>query len=179
MISAPATGCCSSSIASKASAGGQLEQPSDVNNSKTTGTRTLAPPAGPAEFCECPLWQVSARIKASAEGRRCDRSFIRSTAPHVITYYVFWLSADEMLDCELGEKAASGCLTSVIKLTGYRWSSFAFGRSRRYCSLAWWPPSHRFCEHSVLPRRSRATPVLGRIDRLPSGLEHRLRRTRF
>src|SRR5258706_67204 len=42
MISAPGIGCCSSSLASKASAGGQLEQPSDVNNSQTTGTRTPA-----------------------------------------------------------------------------------------------------------------------------------------
>ncbi len=83
MISAPATGCCSASLASKASAGGQLEQPSDVNNSKTTGTRALALLAVPATFCEGPARQVAARLKASAEGRRCDRSFIRNTTPQV------------------------------------------------------------------------------------------------
>src|SRR4029077_5321809 len=95
MISAPATGCCSASLASNASAGGQLEQPSDVNNSKTTGTRTLALLAVLAAFCEDPAWHVIARVKASIEGRRCDGFFIRNAAPQVITYYVFWPSADE------------------------------------------------------------------------------------
>jgi hypothetical protein len=37
MISAPGTGCWSSSPESKASAGGQLEQPSEVNSSTITG----------------------------------------------------------------------------------------------------------------------------------------------
>src|SRR3954467_13732219 len=39
MISTPATGCSFASLLSTASAGGQLEQPSDVNSSTTTGTR--------------------------------------------------------------------------------------------------------------------------------------------
>src|SRR4029077_7293264 len=93
MISAPTTGCCSASLASNASAGGQLEQPSDVNNSKTTGTRTLAPVL--AAFCEGPAWQVIARIKARAGGKKWDGFFIRNATPQVITYYVFWPSADE------------------------------------------------------------------------------------
>src|SRR5713226_2143187 len=37
MISAPATGCVSASVRRSASAGGQLEQPSDVNSSTSTG----------------------------------------------------------------------------------------------------------------------------------------------
>src|ERR1700681_2092577 len=39
MISAPGMGCWSSRVASKASAGGQLEQPSEVKSSTTTGER--------------------------------------------------------------------------------------------------------------------------------------------
>ena len=39
MTSAPATGCVSSRRESSASAGGQLEHPSDVNSSTTTGAR--------------------------------------------------------------------------------------------------------------------------------------------
>src|SRR5580658_1559971 len=39
MRSAPTTGCFWSRISSKRSAGGQLEQPSDVKSSKSTGTR--------------------------------------------------------------------------------------------------------------------------------------------
>src|SRR5580658_4441732 len=41
MICAFATGCNWSILRSKASAGGQLEQPSEVNNSASTGTRAL------------------------------------------------------------------------------------------------------------------------------------------
>src|SRR3954453_21477801 len=38
MISTPGTGCSCASLLSSASAGGQLEQPSDVKSSTTTGT---------------------------------------------------------------------------------------------------------------------------------------------
>src|SRR5271154_2229584 len=39
MISAPATGCDASSFRNSSSAGGQLEQPSEVNSSTSTGER--------------------------------------------------------------------------------------------------------------------------------------------
>jgi hypothetical protein len=42
MISADATGCSATSRSSNASAGGQLEHPSDVNSSTTTGVRADA-----------------------------------------------------------------------------------------------------------------------------------------
>src|SRR5579859_8109178 len=42
MISTPATGCSLRSFVSNASAGGQLEHPSDVKSSTTTGTRAGA-----------------------------------------------------------------------------------------------------------------------------------------
>src|ERR1017187_3053309 len=51
MICAPATGCVLSSFISRASAGGQLEHPSEVNNSANTGTRGLGSAA----------WRAAAR----------------------------------------------------------------------------------------------------------------------
>ena len=45
MTCTPATGWCSTRSISTASAGGQLEQPSDVNNSTTTGTGSAGGPA--------------------------------------------------------------------------------------------------------------------------------------
>src|SRR5260370_31794462 len=94
MISAPATGCCSASLASRASAGGQLEQPSDVNNSKTTGTRTLALLPLLAVCWGAPAWHVAARIKARAGGRKCDRFFIRANSSthctlHILRFFTF------------------------------------------------------------------------------------------
>src|ERR1700730_13555569 len=79
MISAPVTGCCSSSLASKASAGGQLEQPSDVNSSRTTGT--LAPGLlALAALTACgdpdPDWQAAAKMRARTGGSKCDECFI-------------------------------------------------------------------------------------------------------
>src|SRR5712675_735187 len=66
MTSAPATGCCSATLASKASAGGQLEQPSDVNNSKTTGTRSAARLEAAGAVCVEPAWLIAARATARA-----------------------------------------------------------------------------------------------------------------
>src|SRR5690242_20564714 len=93
-------GCCSSSFASKESAGGQLEQPSEVNNSKTTGTRPLALLAVPAAFCVGPAWQVTARVKARAGGRKCDRFFIRANSSTHCTLHILRLFAfgGRMLD---------------------------------------------------------------------------------
>src|SRR5690242_8081199 len=93
MISAPGTGCCSASLASRASAGGQLEQPSEVNNSNTTGTRALAVPAA---FCAGPAWQVTAKVKARAVSRKWEGFFIRNATPEIIRYYVFWFFVDEI-----------------------------------------------------------------------------------
>src|ERR1700693_136001 len=42
MISVPATSCCACNFCSNASAGGQEEQPSEVNSSTTTGLRTAS-----------------------------------------------------------------------------------------------------------------------------------------
>src|SRR5215510_12348369 len=42
MISAPSTGCSATRRPSNLSAGGQLEQPSEVNSSTSTGTRSEA-----------------------------------------------------------------------------------------------------------------------------------------
>src|SRR5260370_2302269 len=47
MISAPATGCSCSSFISSASAGGQLEQPSEVNSSTSTGVFACPEPVCP------------------------------------------------------------------------------------------------------------------------------------
>jgi hypothetical protein len=49
MICVPLMGCASSNLASRASAGGQLEQPSEVNSSTITGMR--APVRIPAVSC--------------------------------------------------------------------------------------------------------------------------------
>src|SRR5258707_5143426 len=110
MISAPATGCCSSSFASRASAGGQLEQPSDVNNSRTTGTRTLALVAVPAALCGGPAWPRTARVKARADGRKCDGFFIRNAAPHSVSHYIlrFLAFGGRILDSEPSKMAVVG-----------------------------------------------------------------------
>src|SRR6266853_2216805 len=69
MTSAPATGCCSATLASKASAGGQLEQPSDVNNSKTTGTRSEVRFESAGVVCIELAWLIPARTTAKARIR--------------------------------------------------------------------------------------------------------------
>src|SRR5437899_8192480 len=46
MTCAPATGCVRASRLSRSSAGGQLEQPSDVNSSTSTGVRAVSSPLG-------------------------------------------------------------------------------------------------------------------------------------
>src|SRR5580765_4998207 len=80
MTSAPATGCCSATLASKASAGGQLEQPSDVNSSKMTGARSAVRFEAAGVVCVKPPWQIAAR--ATAKARTSDGtiefSFIKS-----------------------------------------------------------------------------------------------------
>src|ERR1051325_2613501 len=62
--------------ASRASAGGQLEQPSDVNSSTTTGTRgrlERAPPASPAGA-------EAARVGASDLLLLCPRMIVNAAA---------------------------------------------------------------------------------------------------
>src|SRR6266403_55343 len=107
MTSAPATGCCSAILASKASAGGQLEQPSDVNNSKTTGTRSAARFAVAGAVCVEPAWPIAARAaaKAKTSDGKIEFSFI-ATAPETSTYYVFLPPADQL--------AQSECFDSVL-----------------------------------------------------------------
>src|SRR5271154_4224694 len=60
MRSAPATGCFWSRISSKRSAGGQLEQPSDVKSSKSTGTR--AAPSSAAAQVKAPADKHNAAV---------------------------------------------------------------------------------------------------------------------
>src|SRR6266853_32558 len=69
MTSAPATGCCSATLASKASAGGQLEQPSDVNSSKITGTRSEVRFESAGVVCIELAGQIPARTTAKARTR--------------------------------------------------------------------------------------------------------------
>jgi hypothetical protein len=52
MISAPAIGCSCSSFISSASAGGQLEHPSEVNNSTSMGVRVWLEPVWAADGSE-------------------------------------------------------------------------------------------------------------------------------
>src|ERR1700756_2792365 len=99
MITAPAMGCCASSLASKASAGGQLEQPSDVKSSRTTGTLTVLL----AGFCACgapdPDWQVAATIRARAAGSKWGRCFMLGATP-AVHYILRLLRLDgRNLDC--------------------------------------------------------------------------------
>src|SRR5580698_11063464 len=62
MISAPATGCCCSNCCSNVSAGGQVEQPSEVNSSTTTGWRA----ASVAGVCAFALTAKGKHMKSSA-----------------------------------------------------------------------------------------------------------------
>src|SRR3954471_4465463 len=59
MISTPGTGCSCASLLSSASAGGQLEQPSDVKSSTTTGTRA----DGAGVDCAAAMINISAVSK--------------------------------------------------------------------------------------------------------------------
>src|SRR5260370_33644654 len=95
MISAPAIGCCASSLASKASAGGQLEQPSDVKSSKTTGTLTVLLAGLWACGAPDPDWQVAATIRVRAAGSRSDGCFMLAQLLQFTTYYVFCGLPDE------------------------------------------------------------------------------------
>src|ERR1700687_5943932 len=80
MIFAPATGCCSSSLASKASAGGQLEQPSDVNNSTTTGVR---------EVCGIPETACAGgRVKAAAPSRLAEMRVKPANRRFIVVFYL-------------------------------------------------------------------------------------------
>src|SRR5271155_1432591 len=79
MISAPATGCCCSNCCSKASAGGQLEQPSEVNSSTTTGWR----PASTAEVCAFAL-AVKGKHTSSA-----NESLIAAAEECIIVFISF------------------------------------------------------------------------------------------
>src|SRR5437660_1566877 len=67
MISAPAIGCASASVRRSASAGGQLEQPSDVNSSTNTGVGFDAVTAEPCGA------RPSARAHARAPNDRMCR----------------------------------------------------------------------------------------------------------
>src|SRR5580700_3286353 len=75
MTWAPSTGCCSSSPASNASAGGQLEQPSEVNSSTTTGVRCASEGAGE----DCPRDRMPAKVSRIERPRNINpekRAFI-------------------------------------------------------------------------------------------------------
>src|SRR5713226_6311707 len=98
--------------------------------------------------------------------------------PQVITYYVFWLSADEhwIPSRAKWQWWASNRRDRVNRLSTE--VPRALGRPRCPCSFAWRPPFHRFCQHSVLPRRSRAALVLGGTDRVPLVFAHRFSRAR-
>src|SRR5437764_1411330 len=70
MISAPLVGCVWSNIARRASAGGQLEQPSEVNNSTRTGVRLGS--AVCAAHVAGRLARAADRAATMAKQRSCD-----------------------------------------------------------------------------------------------------------
>src|SRR5215467_9136959 len=80
-IWAPPTGLFSTSLASKASAGGQLEQPSDVNSSTTTGE---AWEAGGLELsCELKALTPSpTRIRAVPPADTLESKVFTTFLPH-------------------------------------------------------------------------------------------------
>src|SRR5215510_7077112 len=84
MISTPAKGCAVSIFASSASAGGQLEQPSDVKSSTTTGTAVVDTGCdrGP------PLCTGKGRSAASRIGRRDAKASFIGNAPKRLAYDV-------------------------------------------------------------------------------------------
>jgi hypothetical protein len=50
-------------------------------------------------WCGDLVWHVAASIKATADHRKCDSSFILIyRGSSIITYYVFWRLVDEFLE---------------------------------------------------------------------------------
>src|SRR6266850_6382599 len=68
-------GCCSAIRISKVSAGGQLEQPSEVNSSTTTGVRE-APAAEEADGIRIRRIAIAARIDRKVSANPAMRDFI-------------------------------------------------------------------------------------------------------
>src|SRR5580704_8348419 len=99
-------GCCDSSRASKASAGGQLEQPSEVNSSTTTGTDPV-PTVDPSWFRDKLVarpseWLNAQRSRGAAPIASIDQRYLIETPCSVIirtrSYYVAPSSTDERDD---------------------------------------------------------------------------------
>src|ERR1039458_1759477 len=84
MISTPATGCCACSFCSNASAGGQDEQPSEVNNSTTTGLR----PASAAEVC------ASASAARAEQPIKRARGSLNTAGKFLIVFHLLNLRLD-------------------------------------------------------------------------------------
>src|SRR5258707_4029701 len=85
--------------------------------------------------------------------------------PQVITYYVFWLSADEYW---IPSRAKWQWWASNRRDRVNRLSTEvprALGRPRSACSFPFRPPFLPVCEHSLLPRRSHPALCLAGTDR--------------
>src|SRR5450755_287477 len=76
MICAPPIGCSRSSFSSSASAGGQLEHPSDVNSSSSTGWRGTVLSAGAA-----PPFPLSTRVVTATPSQT---KFVRIDFPSLV-----------------------------------------------------------------------------------------------
>src|SRR5258705_13677689 len=68
MISAPLTGCTCSSFARRVSAGGHVEQPSEVNNSTRTGVRLVC------DVCATPVAVKQTKTPNKAVAMAKERS---------------------------------------------------------------------------------------------------------
>src|SRR4029077_16907749 len=71
--------CCSERCASNSSAGGQLEQPSEVNSSTTTGVRAASGVAEDA--CACGRIHAAAARESALRIEAANGCFIKSFSP--------------------------------------------------------------------------------------------------
>src|SRR5215469_7538567 len=112
MISVPVSGCCDSNRARKASAGGQLEHPSEVNSSTRTGVR--APPGRSEADGREPIGTRAIR-QAARDAATQRRPAITM---NVASFRYLGYSKATKVAPEMREFVAVLWITFVIALTG-------------------------------------------------------------